>query len=90
MPEIEIAVDHEAGLHLRPAAAFVQTAAGFSADIKVRNVTKDNKFQNAKSAMGVMMLKVSSGDTIAIQAEGSDADDALAKLVQLIENNFGE
>lgn len=90
MPELEITVNNEAGLHLRPAAIFVQTAAAFAADVKVRNVTKDNSYQNAKSAMGVMMLKVSQGDTISIQTEGDDADAALEKLKALIESDFSE
>jgi len=90
MPELEITITNEAGLHLRPAAIFVQTAAGFDADVKVRNITKDNGFQNAKSAMGVMMTKVSEGDIIAIQAEGDDADAALDKLKTLIERDFAE
>jgi phosphotransferase system HPr (HPr) family protein len=81
-------VEHESGLHLRPASMFVQKAASFQSDVKVRNVTKDTSYQNAKSAMGVMMLKVSQGDTIHIQAEGSDEVAAVEALHALIEGNF--
>ncbi|MFW5748215.1 MAG: HPr family phosphocarrier protein [Chloroflexota bacterium] len=88
--ETEIVINHKDGLHLRPAALFVQTAASYNADIKVRNVTKDTDFQNAKSAIGVMMLKVGRGDTIAIRAEGADAADALEGLTGLVERGFTE
>jgi phosphotransferase system HPr (HPr) family protein len=90
MPSKQVAVNHKDGLHLRPAALFVQKAASYEADIQVRNVTKNASFQDAKSAIGVMMLKVSQGDTIEIKAEGSDADAALDGLAQLIANGFEE
>ncbi|HEC23275.1 MAG TPA: HPr family phosphocarrier protein [Chloroflexi bacterium] len=88
MAEIELEVTHEAGLHLRPAALFVQTAAAFEATIEVRNVSRDTPFKNAKSALEVMMLGVNQGHRIAIRAEGEDAEEALEALRRLIESNF--
>ena len=88
MQETELTINHEAGLHLRPASAFVQKAASYSADVKIRNASKDTSFQNAKSAMGVMMLKVSQGDTIIIQADGDDEQDAISGLTALVESDF--
>ena len=88
MQEIEIVIKHLSGLHLRPAALFVQAAANFQADIRVRNVSRDTGYQNAKSAIGILMLKVSSGQTIAIQADGNDASEALDSLRALIEKDF--
>lgn len=81
-------IDHEAGLHLRPAALFVQTAAAYEATVRVRNVTRDTGFQNAKSAIGVMMLKVAKGDTIEVEAEGDDAESAIQGLIALMESGF--
>lgn len=90
MPELEITVQHEAGLHLRPAAMFVQKAAAFKSDIKVRNVTTDKGFQNAKSIMSVTLLGVKQGHKVEIKAEGEDAQQALDALEELILSNFGE
>jgi phosphocarrier protein len=45
---------------------------------------------NAKSIMGVMMLAAGKGSRIAIETDGADADEALAALVSLIEDRFGE
>lgn len=86
--EAEITVHHEAGLHLRPAALFVQTAAAFQSDIQVRNVSKDTPYKNAKSAIDVMTLGVNQGHQIALQAEGEDAREALQAIVKLIESDF--
>ncbi|MBI1879315.1 MAG: HPr family phosphocarrier protein [Chloroflexi bacterium] len=42
-------VENEVGLHARPAALFVQTAAKFKSKIKVRNATRGTSFMDAKS-----------------------------------------
>jgi phosphotransferase system HPr (HPr) family protein len=86
--EAEIEVTHQAGLHLRPLALFVQAAAAYQAAIQVRNVTRDTAFKNAKSTLEVMTLGVSQGHRIAIQAEGEDAAEAIQALRDLISRNF--
>jgi len=40
--------------------------------------------------MGVMMLAAGKGSRVAIETDGADADQALAALVTLIEDKFGE
>jgi phosphocarrier protein len=45
---------------------------------------------NAKSIMGVMMLAAGQGSSVALEAEGADADAALAALTKLIAERFGE
>jgi phosphotransferase system HPr (HPr) family protein len=87
---IELEVQHPAGLHLRPAALFVQTAATFQAAIRVRNITRGTTFKNAKSTLEVMMLGVACGHTIALEADGDDAESAVQAIVALVQNNFGE
>lgn len=88
MQEIEVVIHHASGLHLRPAALFVQAAAAFQSEIRVRNVTRNTGYQNAKSAMGVLLLNVAKGQTLAIQAVGDDAEQALIGLRTLIEKGF--
>ena len=87
MPEITLTVNHEVGLHARPAALFVQTARQFDGDIRV---THGEKEANAKSILSVLVLGAEHGVVITIRAEGEDADKALAALEALVENNFGE
>ena len=44
---------------------------------------------NAKSIMSVLALAAPKGATLTIEAEGKDADDAVATLKSLIDNDFG-
>lgn len=90
MAEATITVKHEVGLHARPAAVFAKTAQSFKADITVKNVTRDTQPVNAKSVINLFKIAVSRGHSIHLTANGSDEEDALAALVGLIENNFGE
>ena len=87
MPEITLTVEHEVGLHARPASMFVQTAAKFSSDIEV---THGENTVNAKSILAVLTLGAHKGAEIVISAEGEDAADALKALEELVLNNFGE
>lgn len=87
MPEITLVVEHEAGLHLRPATKFIKLARSFKSDIKV---THGDRTANAKSELSVMTLGAHKGAEITINAEGDDADEALTALEELINNNFGE
>ena len=87
MPEITLTVHHKVGLHARPAAQFVRTAKQINSDVKV---THGEREANAKSILGVLTLGANQGAVVTICAEGDDADQALAALEALIEDNFGE
>jgi len=88
--QIQLTVQHEEGLHARPATLFVKTASSFNCDIKVRNSTKNSQTVDAKSIMGVLLIGVTQGDTIVIEACGEQAEQALAALKALVESNFKE
>jgi multiphosphoryl transfer protein len=88
--EIRLTVRNRFGLHARPAAQFVTTAARFESQIKVRNLTKNTEFIRADSINQVAMLGVRQGHELMISATGSDALEALRALQTLVERNFGE
>jgi multiphosphoryl transfer protein len=88
--EIRLTVTNRLGLHARPAAQFVTTAARFQAQIRVRNVTRDTDAIRGDSINQVATLGVRQGHELVITATGADADQALAALEALIINNFGE
>ena len=90
MAEITLQVKHKSGLHARPASLFVQTAAKFSSQIKVKNLTTSGQFVDAKSIIMVLTLGVMQDHEVVIQADGADAQPALNALSALIETNFGE
>lgn len=87
MAETTVTIQHKVGLHARPAALFVQTAQKFQSDIQVQCCGRSG---NAKSLLSVLGLGANSGAEITITAEGQDADEALAALKTLVEDNFGE
>jgi phosphocarrier protein HPr len=84
MPMItrEAKIVNSLGLHARPASLFVKTAAKFESDITVE---KDGVEVNGKSIMGVMMLAAEQGSSITIKADGSDEEEAIKALLQLVE-----
>lgn len=69
------------GLHARPAALFVQVANRFKSNIRVR---KGREEVDGKSIMGLLTLAASRGSTIEVTIHGSDAEDALQALEQLV------
>ncbi len=82
-----IVISNELGLHARAATKFVQLAGKYPCDVVVG---KDGHDVNGKSIMGVLMLVASKGTTIVISAKGPQAADAVAALVKLVEDKFGE
>jgi phosphocarrier protein HPr len=87
MLQTEAEIINKLGLHARAAAKLTQIAGGFSADIWL---ARNGRRVNAKSIMGVMMLAAGKGSRITIEAEGEDADRALAAILRLIAERFDE
>ena len=87
MPSVDAAIVNKLGLHARAAAKLTHIASGFQSDIWL---SRAGRRVNAKSIMGVMMLAAGKGSTVTIEANGDDADAALAALTQLIAERFGE
>jgi len=83
----QVAITNQRGLHARASAKFVNLASQIDATIEVE---KDGHRVCGTSIMGLMMLGAAIGDSIIIHVEGDGADKALAKLVQLVEERFGE
>ncbi|MEZ5853887.1 MAG: HPr family phosphocarrier protein [Hyphomicrobiaceae bacterium] len=83
----ELTICNKKGLHARASAKFVKCAETFDCEIKV---TREGQTVGGTSIMGLMMLAAGKGSTIVIEAEGPDAEKALAALKALIEDKFGE
>ncbi|MGF1504188.1 MAG: HPr family phosphocarrier protein [Anaerolineae bacterium] len=90
MPKTTLVVNHPLGLHARPAALFVQTAALFDSRISVSNLTNGEGPVDAKSIVGVLTLAVTRDSTIEIDAVGVDEEEALLALTNLVQDIFGE
>jgi phosphocarrier protein len=83
----EVRIVNDRGLHARASAKFVNLASGIDAKIEVE---KDGSRVCGTSIMGLMMLGAAKGDSVVIHVEGDHAEDALKKLIDLIECGFGE
>lgn len=87
MIEREIVVKNKTGLHARPASDFVKLANTFQATIKIYF---KEKTLNAKSILNVLGAGISGGSQIKLVAEGADETEAIAALIDMIENKLTE
>ncbi len=81
----EVLVENQVGLHARPATFFIQKANEFKASIWVE---KEERRVNAKSLLGVLSLGIVGGTTIKILADGTDEEEAVDSLVDLVKSGF--
>jgi phosphocarrier protein HPr len=82
-----VTIRNRKGLHARASAKFVKCAETFDAEIVVM---RDGQSVGGTSIMGLMMLAAGPGSVLSIRAEGTDAGAALAALIALVEDGFGE
>jgi phosphocarrier protein HPr len=87
MPEKTFKITAETGIHARPATQLVHKASQFQAEI---TLTYKEKTVNLKSIMGVMSLGVGQGAEVTIKAEGSDAQEAITAIDELIKSSLGQ
>lgn len=87
MVERSVQIVNKLGIHARPAAEIVKTAAKFKSGI---TIVRDDMEVNGKSIMGVMMLAAECGAAIVLRAEGADEDAAIDALAAVIADGFGE
>ena len=87
MSECEVTIKNRLGLHARAAAKFVHLASRYRAQIRV---SRGARVVDGKSIMGILLLAAAHGSTIGIAADGTDEQEALTALCQLVETGFGE
>jgi phosphotransferase system HPr (HPr) family protein len=88
MKTVHVRVINEVGLHARTAAVFAAEAARFVSTIRVRSLTRDGGWVDAKSILTVLTLGVEQGHEIEITAEGPDEAEAAPALETLIRTDF--
>jgi phosphotransferase system HPr (HPr) family protein len=79
--EIVVTLPAAVDLHARPAAQFVRTAAGFSAEIAI---AVDGRQADAKSLLGILALGAKGGTPLRLTASGEDAALALDALGECV------
>ena len=81
----DVMVKNQVGLHARPATFFIQKANEFKSSISIE---KEERRVNAKSLLGILSLGIVGGTDIRVIADGSDEQQAVEALVELVESGF--
>lgn len=82
-----ITISNKLGLHARASAKLTKCAGAYPCDVWL---TKGERRINAKSIMGVMMLAAGLGSSVELETLGDQEAEAMATLVHLINDKFGE
>lgn len=75
------------GLHARASRKLAELAFRYECSIVVR---REHEEADARSLMDLMMLGAGVGSTIEVEAEGPDAEAAVAAIAALVASKFDE
>ncbi len=87
MVKEKVKIKNLIGLHLRPAGILCNRAILFRSKIQFQI---GNTTANAKSVLSVLGACVKCGDEIEFICEGEDEKEALAAMLQVVEEGLGE
>ncbi len=82
-----ITIKNKLGLHARAASKFVDTTTQFASSATIQYNEKE---VDGKSIMSVMLLAAAKGAELTLMIDGKDETEALAAIIALIDNLFGE
>ena len=82
-----VQIQNQLGLHLRAASKLVQLASTFPCEVTLE---KDGHAVNGKSILNLTTLVAAKGATVKVIAKGERAAEAVAAIVRLIDDKFGE
>ena len=80
-----VVVPNKQGIHARPAEMFVRRAQQFQSKIEI---VRDGYRIEAKSIMNLLTLGATQGTQLTLEAEGSDAQEAVDALAEVVEKDF--
>jgi len=80
-------ISNKLGLHARASAKLTKLAGSFPCDVWM---SRGERRVNAKSIMGVMMLAAGVGTEVVVETDGDREQEAMAALLALIQDKFGE
>ena len=87
MPLAAVIISNKLGLHARASAKLTKLAGSFACEVWM---SKGERRINAKSIMGVMMLAAGLGSEVMVETVGERGEEALAAILALINDKFGE
>ena len=87
MKEATLTLKNRLGLHARAAAKLVQAASSFDAKV---SLSREGEEVDGKSILGLLLLAAAKGTPLLVRVEGSDEEQALAALRDLVDRKFDE
>jgi phosphocarrier protein len=87
MAERQVTIVNRLGIHARAAKVLVDAAKGFASEITLE---KAGRKADGKRIMTVLMLEAPVGSELVLRVTGSDEDEAMSAIANLIANRFGE
>lgn len=87
MAERQVTIVNRLGVHARAANVLVDAAKGFASEITLE---KTGRKADCKRIMTVLMLEAPVGTELLLRVTGSDEEEAIETMANLIANRFGE
>jgi phosphocarrier protein len=91
---ITVEIINKKGLHARAAAKFVKAVSSYNALVTVTKLGQDGEEDTppvvGSSILGLLMLGADPGSKLYISADGTEAQQSIAALKELVETRFGE
>lgn len=82
-----VLLTHDVGLHARPSLTLTKLAKTFASQIRI-STGNAGPWVDAKSIAKVMKMKAPKDTVLHFEADGVDAEKAVAALVVLVERDF--
>ena len=83
MIKTSVVVKADPGFDGRPIALLVQEASQYASKVYIQVAEKNI---NAKSIMGMMTLGLVTGESITVEADGTDEEQAVAEIEKYLQN----
>ncbi|MCA4134144.1 HPr family phosphocarrier protein [Arthrobacter sp. M4] len=88
MTERTATIASRVGLHARPAAIFAEAAGELDLEVTIAKQGEPAEdAMDAASILSLMSLGAEHGDVVVLRADGDGADEALEKLVKILETD---
>ena len=88
MAERTATIGSRVGLHARPAAIFAEAAGEVGLDVTIAKVGDPvDEAMDASSILSLMSLGAEHGEQVVLRAEGPGAEEALDRLVAVLETD---
>jgi phosphocarrier protein len=84
MKEFQYTIKDACGIHARPAGLLVKVVKGFGS---TATLEKAGKTCDMRKLMALMGMGIKQGDTVTIQVEGDDENEAAAAIEKFLSEN---